>query len=269
MNGWAADRDAGKGSPHLALHRGRVRAAAPHLFFDTTDTGKAVTDYTSKIVGLMEVNTSLPGTSASTNNARPPWVVFHWGDFHSFKAVVSELELTFEYFSSTGTPLRARAAITLTQYQDDMAFGPQNPTSGTPRPHRVHRVQPGETLDRISALRLGDSTQWRSIAEANGIEDPLAIAAREPSRHPGAVLMAIALSPSVSLDDSPLVGQLDGQPLLEIRVELQFQVPGTGYSPLRRPGVRARATSMVTLGTISRSPTPQTQHVLITAEARP
>ena len=65
------------------------------------------------------------------------------------------------------------AALTLTQYEEDMAFGPQNPTSGTPRPHRVHRVQPGETLDRISALHLGDSTKWRSIAEANGIEDPL------------------------------------------------------------------------------------------------
>jgi nucleoid-associated protein YgaU len=74
-------------------------------------------------------------------------------------------------------PLRARAALTLTQYEEDMAFGPQNPTSGTPRPHRVHRVQPGETLDRISALHLGDSTRWRSIAESNSIEDPLALRA--------------------------------------------------------------------------------------------
>jgi len=56
-----------------------------------------------------------------------------------------------------------------------MAFGPQNPTSGTPRPHRVHRVQPGETLDRIAAAHLGDATSWRVIAQANGIEDPLAV----------------------------------------------------------------------------------------------
>ena len=89
--------------------------------------------------------------------------------------MVSSLDLTFEYFSSAGTPLRARAALVLTQYQQDMAFGPQNPTSGTPRPHRVHRVQPGETLDRIAAMHLGDATRWRSIAEVNGIEDPLAL----------------------------------------------------------------------------------------------
>jgi hypothetical protein len=174
-NGWAADIMPGKGVPTLrytGAASGKLRLT---LFFDTTDTGEAVTSYTSKIVGLMEVNANLPGSSPATNNARPPWVTFNWGDFHSFKAVVSALELTFEYFSSTGTPLRARANLTLTQYQEDMAFGPQNPTSGTPKPHRTHRVQPGETLDRIAALHLGDSTKWRLVAEANGIEDPLAL----------------------------------------------------------------------------------------------
>jgi hypothetical protein len=181
INAWAADRMPGKGVPTLRYSGASSGSLRLTLFFDTTDTGKPVTEYTSKIVKLMEVNTSLPGSNASTNNARPPWVVFHWGDFHSFKAVVSALELTFEYFSNSGTPLRARAALTLTQYQDETAFAAQNPTSGTPRPHRVHRVQPGETLDRISALHLGDSTRWRSIAEVNELEDPLAL-------RPGALL---------------------------------------------------------------------------------
>jgi hypothetical protein len=174
-NGWAADRMPGKGVPTLrytGASSGRLRLT---LFFDTTDTGQAVTTYTKTLVGLMEINSSLPGSSPSTNNARPPYVVFHWGDFHSFKAVVSDLSLNFEYFSDTGVPLRARANITLTQYTEDMAFGPQNPTSGTPRPHRVHRVQRGETLDRIAAVHFGDSTAWRSIAEANNVEDPLAL----------------------------------------------------------------------------------------------
>jgi Contractile injection system tube protein/LysM domain len=174
-NGWAADVMPGKGVPTLRYTGAGSGVLRLTLFFDTTDTGSPVTDYTGKIVGLMDVNSQLPGSSPASNNARPPWVQFHWGDFHSFKAVVSSLDLTFEYFSSTGTPLRARAALVLTQYQEDMAFGPQNPTSGTPRPHRVHRVQPGETLDRISALHFGDSTRWRSIAEANEIDDPLAL----------------------------------------------------------------------------------------------
>jgi nucleoid-associated protein YgaU len=43
-------------------------------------------------------------------------------------------------------------------------------------------MMPGETLDRISARYYGDSNEWRSIAAANGIEDPLAV-------RPGSLLM--------------------------------------------------------------------------------
>ncbi|HET9077884.1 MAG TPA: LysM peptidoglycan-binding domain-containing protein [Acidimicrobiales bacterium] len=175
VNAWTADVLPGKGVPTLRYTGAASGQLRLTLFFDTTDSGSPVTDHTGKLVGLMEIDTSIAGTSEKTNNARPPWVQFHWGDFHSFKAVVSSLDLNFEYFSSTGTPLRARAALVLTQYQEDMAFGPQNPTSGTPRPHRVHRVQPGETLDRIAAMHMGDATRWRAIAEVNGIEDPMAL----------------------------------------------------------------------------------------------
>lgn len=175
VNGWAGEAMPGRGVPTLRYTGAASGQLRLTLFFDTTDSGEPVTKYTSKIVKLMEVDTSLPGSDEKSNNARPMWVKFHWGDFHSFPAVVSSLDLTFEYFSSTGTPLRARAAMTLTQYQEDMAFGPQNPTSGTPRPHKVHRVQPGETLDRIAAMHLGDATGWRRIAEVNNIEDPLAL----------------------------------------------------------------------------------------------
>lgn len=145
------------------------------LLFDTTDDGTPVNEQTANLVKLTQVDTSLPGAAEGTANARPPWVTFHWGSFHSFKAVVTELALSFEYFSSTGTPLRARANVTLLQYEDDPTLARQNPTSGTPNPHRTHRVQPGETLDRISSLHYGQPGSWRAIAVANGIEDPLAL----------------------------------------------------------------------------------------------
>jgi hypothetical protein len=130
---------------------------------------------------LMDIDPDLPGTDPEHNNARPPTVVFHWGDLHSFRAVVTDLRLSFTYFSSTGVPLRADAQLELRQFEASDAFSRQNPTSGTPKPSRVHRIQPGETLDRISARYYGDSTQWRRLAAANGIEDPLAL-------RPGALL---------------------------------------------------------------------------------
>jgi len=174
-NAWQGSTAPGRGVPTVRYEGASSGTFSLSLFFDTTSEGQPVTKYTSKLLKLMEVDPSLPGSSDRTQNARPPWVVFHWGDLHSFKAVITSLTLNFTYFSSTGVPLRAKADLALLQYQQELAFGPQNPTSGTPYPHRVHRVQPGETLDRIAALHFGDPTQWRRIADGNGIEDPLAL----------------------------------------------------------------------------------------------
>jgi nucleoid-associated protein YgaU len=174
-NSWRGSEAPGRGVPTLRFEGASSGTFSLSLFFDTTSDGQPVTNYTGKLLKLMEVDTKLPGSSDATQNARPPWVVFHWGDLHSFKAVITSLTLNFTYFSSTGVPLRAKVDLQLLQYQEELAFGPQNPTSGTPYPHATHRVQPGETLDRIAAIHFGDSTKWRRIADNNGIEDPLAL----------------------------------------------------------------------------------------------
>jgi nucleoid-associated protein YgaU len=174
-NSWSAPDMPGKGVPTLNYTGAQSGSMSLRLFFDTTDEGKPVTSYTDQLMALMEIDTSLPGSDENTNNARPPWVQFHWGSMHSFKAVVSSASVSFTYFSSQGVPLRADVDLTLTQYEDGKVFGPQNPTSGTPQPQRSHRVQPGETLDRIAATYYGNPTQWRLIADLNGIEDPMAL----------------------------------------------------------------------------------------------
>lgn len=187
-NAWAGESMPGRGVPRLRYAGARPGSLAVELFFDTTHDGSPVTRHTGKILGLMDIDPGLPGSNEASNNARPPYVTFHWGDLHSFKAVIAHLDLTFTYFSSTGVPLRATLALVLRQYEPSNAFGPQNPTSGTPRPHRVHRVQAGETLDRIAARYYGDSTRWRILASANGIEDPLAL-------HPGALISIPRMEP--------------------------------------------------------------------------
>ena len=152
------------------------------LLFDTTDTGKSVTKHTNKIMKLLEVDESVKGYSKEKNNGRPQWIKFHWGkELVSWKAVITQASVTFTYFSAEGTPLRADVAASLMQFEPEGNWGPQNPTSGTPTPHKSHQVQVGDTLDRIAARHFGDATKWRDIATLNGIEDPLNL-------HPGMVL---------------------------------------------------------------------------------
>jgi hypothetical protein len=174
-NNWVSNPMPGKGVSQLKYAGASSGWMRLDLVFDTTADGTAVTTHTGKILALMDVDPNLPGSDETTNNARPPTVTFHWGDLHSFTAVVQDLRLTFTYFSSSGTPLRAQMALELRQYEESQAFGPQNPTSGTPKPQRTHRVLPGETLDRISARYYGDATRWRLLADANGLEDPLSV----------------------------------------------------------------------------------------------
>lgn len=171
-NEWKDQGTPGKGEPSVTFAATTPGAFDLELLFDTTETGDPVTKHTDRLSKLMKVDPSLPGHDPQRNRGRPPWVRFHWGDLHSFKAVISSLSLTYTFFASNGQPLRARATLSLKQYEADGAWGPQNPTSNTPDPHRVHQVQVGETLDRIAARYFGRSTEWRDIAVANGVLDP-------------------------------------------------------------------------------------------------
>ncbi len=181
-NSWEGALAPGRNAPELVFAGGQSGSMSLNLVFDTTADGSPVTRHTNKLLDVMRIDERIPGHDASRTNGRPQWVVFHWGDFHSFKAVVETLTLNFTYFSSTAVPLRARASLSLRQWQDEGRWRPQNPTSGTPAPHRVHQVALGETLDRLAARYYGDSTAWRVIARANGVIDPLRLT-------PGTVLV--------------------------------------------------------------------------------
>ncbi|MEX2627965.1 MAG: LysM peptidoglycan-binding domain-containing protein [Ilumatobacteraceae bacterium] len=173
-NSWSPDEVPGKGRPAMRFSGGQSGSFSLDLVFDTTTDGKSVTTHTDKLLKLMEIDPSLPGYDEARNNGRPPWVKFHWGThIHSYKAIITSTDVTFTYFSHEGLPLRANVQLSLTQFEPEGNWGPQNPTSGTPKPNRTHQVQVGDTLDRIAARYYGDATRWRDIAALNGISDPL------------------------------------------------------------------------------------------------
>lgn len=177
---WNAGQAKGGNAPELRFQGGQSGTLTMSLILDTTATGSPVTKLTDKLLGLLQVDPGLPGADPQRNSARPPWVEFHWGPLHSFKAVVERLQVKFTYFAATGMPLRAKADVSLKQWRDEGVHPLQNPTSSTPSPHTVHHLRPGETLDRVAAHYYRDPGSWRVIAAANGIVDPLQITAGTP-----------------------------------------------------------------------------------------
>jgi nucleoid-associated protein YgaU len=91
------------------------------------------------------------------------------------------VSLTIQYilFHPNGEPIRATVDLELAQAEKaSTASGSpgnqaQNPTTRAERGLRVHRVRDGDSLTSIAYDAYGDPTRWRTIAEANGIDDPM------------------------------------------------------------------------------------------------
>jgi hypothetical protein len=99
---------------------------------------------------------------------------------NGFRCIVESVKQKFTLFSPDGIPLRATLTVALREYKTlDEQLKHLNLTS----PDRTHSyvTQNGDTLARIAAQYYRGSGEWRSIADANGIEDPRRLA-------PGATL---------------------------------------------------------------------------------
>jgi nucleoid-associated protein YgaU len=110
----------------------------------------------------------------SKTKREPPYLAFEWGVFY-FRAVITNMSQKFTLFKVDGTPVRAQVEVAFTQYADSKDYKHQNPTSGGGPVQRVWSVVRGDRLDTIAATVYGDATQWRRIADHNGLRDPLAL----------------------------------------------------------------------------------------------
>lgn len=174
-NTWDAKSNRSFDVPAQNFSGGQAATTKIDLLFDSSIDGSPVTRHTSAIAELMKIDSSLSGHAGASLKGRPPWVQFRWGKLSLFKGVITNFTAKFTYFSPAGDALRATASVALTQFEDDALFAKQNPTSGTPRPHRLHTVISGERLDALAHHYYGDSGRWREIAAHNHLPDPFAL----------------------------------------------------------------------------------------------
>lgn len=162
--------------PLLQYVRGQAETVSLELFFDSTEDGTSasatpVTEKTDEFYALIKAD---PETHA------PPVLLFTWGGTafpgatrSGLRCVVTSVRQHFTMFAPNGVPLRATLTVDLKEYQPltlhlrDLGFMSADHTKAT-----VERE--ADTLSAVAYREYGDPRQWRRIATANGITDPLA-----------------------------------------------------------------------------------------------
>ena len=139
------------------------------MFLDASE--KPGGDVSKDVEKLM--NACIP-TESSKAKSRPlpPGVRFGWDKVY-FSGYLEKVSAKYTLFRADGTPIRATCTITLKELPSTQAA--QNPTSGALSAMAGRQVLAGDSLAGIAYQEYGDPTLWRLIAEANDIDDPMAI----------------------------------------------------------------------------------------------
>ncbi len=157
------------GVPGLAVSpiqyvKGNSRTLTMSLFFDTTESATDVRTETQRIVSLL---------NQESNTKAPPILLITWASLN-FRCVLESVSQRFSFFMESGAPVRATLEVVFKEYESieikiESGFFVAPPT--------LRNITEGETLTGLAADVLGDPAQWRAIAEANDIDDPLTIPA--------------------------------------------------------------------------------------------
>ena len=154
----------GLGSSLLQFVRGSAQTLTMELFFDTTDLGVDVRDFTGSVIALTDVN---------SDTHAPPRLLFVWGTL-VFPCVLESVTQRFDYFNPQGMPLRARLTVSFKGYDLLTDLLSSVPLLSADRAKR-RAVKSGDTLQGIAAQEYDDPRRWRAIAEANNINNPLTL----------------------------------------------------------------------------------------------
>jgi hypothetical protein len=176
-NTWNAKPTPGASAPKPQYGGGAPCEMQLQLLFDASllGDGAAVRDATERLFAVMDATQGQgAGSGGNKNTRRPPMITFVWGRFISFKAFAKSLSVQYQYFAPDGQPLRADVKLGLVQADAGPVRG-QNPTTRADGSLGTHVVREGDSLQEIAFRAYDDPTRWRAIAEANGIDDPMAL----------------------------------------------------------------------------------------------
>jgi Contractile injection system tube protein len=194
-------------SPQSKQHNAPQKVSVPssrltfELLFDTTEAGTDVRVITSGLANIVAPGNTGSGAAPSDAAATPDpgapkgvdtplGIQFRWGSF-TFSGTLDSMDETLDYFAEDGTALRSTVSLTITSHDYKVNAGSgQNGASGVGAgigvsasasigvsagfagTTAIASVQVGASLQGMAAS-VGASADWKSIASANGIDNPL------------------------------------------------------------------------------------------------
>jgi hypothetical protein len=175
-NGFKGDPKPGIDRPEVDFTGGSPQELSVEMFLDDLGSGKGVDGHLQALYDAMQVNTKF-SKPKKKNSGRPPKVTFEWGQT-VFEGFIKTLAVKHIRFSPSGATTRATVTLTIIQAADrPKATGPvpagQNPTTRALPDLGAHVLREGDTLQAVATDVYGDPNQWRELAAANGIDDPL------------------------------------------------------------------------------------------------
>ena len=176
-NVWTFKPTTGVDLPKGEFGGGLPRRTKLALLLDVSlgGDGATVKDQANALLKMMETG----GGGGGGGGSVPPFITFRWGSVDLPKSVPVSLTIQYVLFHPNGEPIRALVDLELAQADQastassGTANAPTNPHTEAIRGLRSHRVRDGDSLHSIAYAAYGDPFQWRVIAEANAVDDPM------------------------------------------------------------------------------------------------
>ena len=179
-NKWENKANKSGNVPKWEFGGGDPRQMTIELFFDSymPRPGVSADDVRSKtnmLFKFMMIDTALKG--AKSKMGQPPACRLVWGkdSKYHFDCYIMSCAVRYTMFNQDGVPIRATATLTLKETADPDDLGGTNPTSRGEPGRKIYVVNEGDRLDWIAYREYNDASEWRRIAEANHITNPLAL----------------------------------------------------------------------------------------------
>jgi hypothetical protein len=172
-NTWQPKPVVGQNVPFVTFQQGSAQTLSLTLHFDSLAQNQDVRAHTAPLWKMMLIDEQSVNTQ--TGKGEPPPVAFAWGPLY-FKAVITSMSEKFTLFSAAGVPLRCTIQISLQQYVDETQPAPQMPQAGAGADVSTSiTLTQADRLDQVAANSSGSSSNYRQVAEANNIDNPLRV----------------------------------------------------------------------------------------------